>query len=189
MSLHWNFQFVLVLLGFKTPLATIQRVIEIILSSIRWQSVLWYLDITVIFLRNVNMHMAHLPQVLTMLQDEEVLLKLKKCSLLAEMINHLVHIIRLVRLDLSEARATAVRKLKGPTKQSEVRPFLILYKLVLTFYYKLCKNGSPTEQGVTKISFHIVFFPYSGRKGYSRKPEVTINRSANTSTPISERLI
>lgn len=77
-----------------------QRSMDVMLSSARLQSALVHLDDIMVFLQNPNLHIAHLGQVLTLLRDEGVTLKLKKCFFFAEKIDYLEHAIRPERPEL-----------------------------------------------------------------------------------------
>lgn len=81
---HEIYQFIRALFRLQSVPATFQRVIDLILSSIRWQSTLLYLDDIVIFSKSVEEHVQLVRKVVTMLRDVGITLKLKKCPLFAE---------------------------------------------------------------------------------------------------------
>ena len=60
--------------------ATFQRALDIILSGLRWQTCLIYLDDVIVFSKDTNEHVAHVDKVLTLLRSAGVSLKLKKCE-------------------------------------------------------------------------------------------------------------
>lgn len=57
--------------------ATFQRAMNVILSSLKWQSALVYLDDIIVFSKTVRDRLTHLRLVLTVLQNAVVTLKLK----------------------------------------------------------------------------------------------------------------
>lgn len=67
---------------------------EVIRSSVKWKSALVFLDNIVVFSKTVKDAVPHLRQVLTLLRDRVVTIKLRKCSFLAGKIDYLEHPIR-----------------------------------------------------------------------------------------------
>ena len=65
--------------GLRNAPATFQRALDIILSGLRWQTCLIYLDDVIVFSKDTKEQVAHVDQVLTLLRQAEVSLKLEKC--------------------------------------------------------------------------------------------------------------
>lgn len=116
----------------------------------KWQLALVYLDDILVISKNASMHTAYLRQVLARLRDAGVPLKLKKYAFLAEKINNLRHFIRLRRLEISKPAATAVRKLKEPTTQTEVRSFLGLCNVSRRFVPNVSQAAAPLNKELQK---------------------------------------
>lgn len=74
---------------------------DVKLSSVKSTSALMYLNDIECFLKNAIMQIAHLRQVLTLLWEAGVTLKLKKGSFFTEMITYFGHVIRQERLEIS----------------------------------------------------------------------------------------
>lgn len=65
--------------GLKNSHATFQRVIDVVLSSVKWQFDLFYIGEIIIFSRSSDDHFRHLRQVFTLVSDENFSMKLNKC--------------------------------------------------------------------------------------------------------------
>ena len=55
--------------GLRNAPATFQRALDIILSSVKWQFCIVYIDDVIIFSKSVDEHLDHIDQVLTFLGD------------------------------------------------------------------------------------------------------------------------
>ena len=68
------------LFGLRNAPATFQRALDIMLSGVRWQICLVYLDDVIVFSRTVEQHVKHLDTVLSLLRSAGMSMKLKKCA-------------------------------------------------------------------------------------------------------------
>ena len=64
--------------GLKNAPTTFQRALDILLSGVRWQICLVYLDEFIVFSKDYESHLDHLDLVLSSLREAGVSLKLKK---------------------------------------------------------------------------------------------------------------
>lgn len=87
------YQYKRVPFGLKNAPSTFQRSIDMILSSVKWKHVIFYLEDIIVFSRNVEEHLQHLQTVLGMLQNAGISLKLKKCFFLQKRVDYLGHIV------------------------------------------------------------------------------------------------
>ena len=78
--------------GLKNAPATFQRAIDIILSSVRWQTCLIYLDV-IVFSRDEAEHLHHGDQVLSLLREPGVTLKLTKWHFFEKKVDYLGHVV------------------------------------------------------------------------------------------------
>lgn len=135
----------------KTPV-TLQRAMNAIFFSVKWQSVLVYLDDIVVFSKNANSHMVLLEQALALLRDAGVLLKLKKCPFFVEKINYLRKVIRPGLLKLYETTTAAVLELRDPATQTELRSFLGLCNVFSQFFSNFSRVAAPLNKKLRKNS-------------------------------------
>jgi Reverse transcriptase (RNA-dependent DNA polymerase) len=77
------YQFKRMPFGLMTAPATCQRAIDIVLSSVRFQFALMYLNEIVIYSPTFEQHLEDLSKVLKLLRDAGVFLKRAKCSFAA----------------------------------------------------------------------------------------------------------
>jgi hypothetical protein len=77
--------------GLLNAPATFQRAMDIILSEVRWESVIVYLDDVIVFSRTFEDHLKHLGVVLSKLGEAGATLKFAKCHLFRESVDYLGH--------------------------------------------------------------------------------------------------
>ena len=77
--------------GLVNAPATFQRAMDIILSEVRWESVLVYLDDVIIFSRSFEEHVKHLDLVLQKLSEAGATLKFSKCKFFRQAVDYLGH--------------------------------------------------------------------------------------------------
>ena len=66
--------------GLRNAPAMFQRALDIIFSGVRWQTCLIYLYDVTIFSKDITSHLGHVDEVLTLLAQAGITLKLKKCE-------------------------------------------------------------------------------------------------------------
>lgn len=81
-------------LGLRNAPGTLQRTMDVIIKSVRWQYAHVYCHDTAIFSRTPQEHIGHLLKVLALLRDAEVIPMLKRCNFLTETIYYLSHVAR-----------------------------------------------------------------------------------------------
>lgn len=106
--------------------AVFQRAIDVIISSVRWQLALQYLDDIAVFSNSPYTYMNQARRILLLLYKTNVLLNLKKRWFFADIIDNLEHVIRSRRLKLAVRKTDAVVRLGSPTTQTKNRLFLDL---------------------------------------------------------------
>lgn len=67
---------------FRNAPGTLQRTMEVMMFSVKWQHVLVYVDDVVVLSKTPANAIEHIRSVLALLQDANVILKLKKCEIL-----------------------------------------------------------------------------------------------------------
>lgn len=110
--------------GLRNAPATFQRAHDIILSGVRWQICLVYLDDVIVFSRSISDHIAHLDHVLGLLRAAGVSLKLKKCHFFQERVDYLGHVITPGKLSVAKSGAAAFRDCTFPKTLTQPRSFL-----------------------------------------------------------------
>ena len=70
----------------NTP-ETVQRVVNLLLSKYRWKSSLVYTDDVIVFSNTIDEHLQYVEDVLTVLRDSGLSLKLRKCNFFAQQVD------------------------------------------------------------------------------------------------------
>jgi Reverse transcriptase (RNA-dependent DNA polymerase) len=95
--------------GLKTAPATFQRAIDVILSTVRFQCALTYLDDIVIYSPAFEKHLVDLETVLTLLGKSGVSLKIAKCSFAALQVKYLGVIVGANGVEVDSSKTAAIR--------------------------------------------------------------------------------
>jgi len=136
--------------GLKNAPATFQRVMDVILSSVRWQFALVYLDDIFVFSTTVEDHFDHVRTVLGLLKDAGVTLRLDKCHFFSEAVDYLGHVVRPGRLAVSSKTCDAVRCFKPLRSTTDVRSFLGLCNVFRRFVPNFARVSAPLNDKLRK---------------------------------------
>ena len=136
--------------GLKNAPATLQRALDILLSGVRLQICLVYLDDVIVFSRDHESHLDHLDLVLSSLRKAGVSLKLKKCFFFQPRVDYLGHVIQPGKLSVATDRASAFRLLKFPRTPTKLRSFLGACNVYRRFLKDLAKIGRPMSSMLYK---------------------------------------
>ena len=110
--------------GLRNAPAKFQRALDIILNGLRWQTSLIYLDDVIVFSKDTKEHVAHVDQVLTLLRQARVSLKLKKCEFFQPKVDYLGHVITPGKLAVATESTKALEHATFPRNETQVRSFL-----------------------------------------------------------------
>ena len=110
--------------GLTNAPATFQRALDSILSGVKWQSCLIYLDDVIVYSKTEEEHIGHVYHVLRLLRETGVTLRLPKCRFFRTTVEYLGHEIKPGRLGVMEAHTRALREAHLPTTRTQVRSFV-----------------------------------------------------------------
>jgi hypothetical protein len=82
-----------------------------------------YLDYVIVFSSCRKAHFTHVAEVLTVLGNAGLSVKLQKCRFFAETVNYLGHVIRYGRLGVAAKNTEALKAAPLPRTQTELRSF------------------------------------------------------------------
>jgi hypothetical protein len=111
-------------MGLTNAPATFQRVMEIALNGLQWQTCLIYLDDIVVFGRTFEEHLQRVEQVLERVQQAGLKLKPEKCQLLQTEVNFLGHVISEDGIKPNPANIAKIVQWPVPTTVTQVRQIL-----------------------------------------------------------------
>lgn len=100
--------------GLRNAPATFQRALDIVLSGLRWQICLVYLDDVIVYSRTAEEHLGHLDRVLSLLRGAGISLKLPKCHFFQEKVDYLGHVVTPGKLAVAQRNADAFKTAKFP---------------------------------------------------------------------------
>jgi len=101
--------------GLTNAPATFQRALDIILSGLKWQICLVYLDDVIIFSAIAEQHLKDVDTVLHRLREAGVALNLEKCTWISDEVQYLGHIARPGQLHVHNKNVDALKHAKFPT--------------------------------------------------------------------------
>lgn len=135
-SPHALFQFTKMLFGLRNTPTKIRRATDVIPFPVKWKSGLVHWKVIVVFLKTAKNYMSHLRQIITLLRDSGVALKLKRCLCLAEKIDHLGHVICIGRLKISSTTIFGHQGIEGPYQSNGTPVVCRVMKRILSLRTK-----------------------------------------------------
>jgi transposase InsO family protein len=137
------FQFLRMAFGLKTAPATFQRAIDVILSTVRFQCALTYLDDIVIYSPTFEQHLVDLNTVLTLLREAGVSLKISKCVFAAEQVQYLGLKVGAAGVEVDRSKTAAVEEARAPRTRTALRRFLGMTGYYRKFIDQYAKKAAP----------------------------------------------
>jgi len=142
------FRFLLLPFGLLNAPASLQRALEIILSGIRWQTCLVYLDDVIVFSRTVDAHIQHLREVLLLLEKAGVSREPSKCHLFQQEVEYLGHVVRPGQLLVNQKNIKSLTQALPPRSQTELKSFLGMCNV----YRRFIKDYAHIAKPLTKLT-------------------------------------
>ena len=185
-----TYRFLRMPFGLCNAPATFQRTVDILLSGYRWMTCLEYLDDVITFSKSIEEHLRYVDEVLEILRQGGMSLKLKKCHFFTNSVNYLGHVIRPCTLELSEKNIVAIRAAVPPKNQTQLRSFLGLCNVYRRFVPGFARIARPLKELTKKeTSFQLpdfndeqlIAFEYLG----SRQISTPVLRLPQTGLPFS----
>lgn len=128
--------------GLCSAPATFQRMMDTVLSGLKWQSCLVYLDDVVIFSATFEQHIERLRLVLEAIRSANLTIKPEKCQFAFEELRFLGHVISAQGVRPDPEKTAAVAKFSTPIDKKSVRRFLGLCSYYRRFVYNFSKLQS-----------------------------------------------
>ena len=144
------FQFTRMPFGLRNAPATFQRAIDIILSSVKWQYCIVYIDDVIIFSKSIGDHFDHLNEVLTLLGDAGLSIRLNKSFFLHKEIEYLGHVIAPGQLKVATKTITAIQGAKPPKSKTEIKSFVGMCNVYRRFIKDFATISAPLNSLLKK---------------------------------------
>lgn len=129
--------------GLTNAPATIQRALDIILSGLKWQICLVYLDDVIIFSATPTQHIRDVDTVLTRLREAGVTLNLEKFSWFSREVEYLGHLISPGRVHVHNKNVAALQDATFPTSKTQLKSFLGMCNVYRRFVKDFAKRARP----------------------------------------------
>lgn len=130
------FQFKVLPFGLSNAPGTFQRLMDAVLSGLKWKIALVYLDDIVVWSATIEEHLSRLREVFSRIRQAGLKLKPQKCQLLQERIAFLGHEVSADGIRTDPAKVKAVKEWPVPRDAKSLRSFL-----GFATYYKRFING------------------------------------------------
>ena len=127
----------------KNAPATYQRAIDTIITTVKWQFALVYLDDIIVFSSSFVQHKDHLSTVLALLEGAAVTLRLSKSKLFHTEVHYLGHVINPGVLEIAPDMIRAVQESTPPRTVPRVQSFLGLcyvYRRFVKGFSRIAQN-------------------------------------------------
>lgn len=122
----------------------------VILFTVKRQFATVYLDDIAVFLKTPEKHIDHIPHVLTLPNNAEVTLKIKKGKFSTDKINYLGYDIRPRRLEIAGHTTEAIGGLQPPMSTTKLRSIQGLCKVFRRLVPNFARLASPLNMHLQK---------------------------------------
>lgn len=106
--------------------STFQRVVDVILATVKWKFSLVYLYDVLVFSSSFEEYFEHVATVLRVLKDARFAHKVNNCAFLTDAVDYFGHFIKPGKLEIATRTKSAIVGSRLPRKVTESRSFLWL---------------------------------------------------------------
>jgi len=106
--------------GLTNATATFQRALDILLSGLKRQGFLFYLDDVIIFSASAEQHVKDVDVVFKWLRESGVSINLEKCTWFSDEVENLGHIVRPGQLHVQNKNVDALKHASFPTTKTQL---------------------------------------------------------------------
>lgn len=143
------YQFNVMPFGLSNAPATFQRMMDVLLAGLKWNTCLVYLDDIVIFSETISEHLARLEAVLLRFRKAGLKLKLPKCTFLATCLKVLGYVVSGLGLSPDPMKLSAVQNFPTPSFcLKNVQSFIGL----CSYYRKFIRNFADLARPLTNLT-------------------------------------
>lgn len=135
-------------MGLCNAPATFERLMELIMAGLTWDSVLVYLDDVIVFGADYDQHHKRLEEVFRRLRATNLKLAPSKCHLAMTRINCLGHVVSKGEIQPDPAKFKLIADYPVPSNLKEVRSFVSL----MSYYRRFIKNFAAIAKPLTVLT-------------------------------------
>jgi len=154
---HGLYEWLVMPFGLTNVPSTFMHLMNHVLRAFIGKFVVVYFDDILIYSKNLNEHLDHLRNVLSVLRSEQLYANLKKCTFCMEKIVFLGYVVTAQGIEMDEEKVKAIRDWPTPKSVSEVRSFHGL----ASFYRRFVKDYSTIAAPLTEIVKKSVGFKWN----------------------------
>jgi len=129
--------------GLTNAPATFRRALYMILSSVKWQICLVYLNNVIIFSLNAGQHVKDVDTDLHRPREAGLTLNSKECTWFSDEVEYLGHIVRPGQLHVQNKNMDALQHAKLQTSKSHLKIFLCMCNVYRRFFKDSAKRAKP----------------------------------------------
>ena len=144
------YQFKRLPFGLCNSPATFQRVMELVLRGLQWDTCLIYIDDVVIHSPSFETHIQRLRDVLDRLRNANLKLKPEKCLFMHKTVKFLGHIISANGIAPTFEKTELVKSFPAPTNPKQIKQFLGLAGYYRRFIESFSKIATPLNRLLQK---------------------------------------
>ena len=134
--------------GLTSAPSTFERLMETVLRGLHWETLLIYLDDIIVFSKDLDTHLERLGEVFTRLRQAGLKLKPSKCTLFAQRVQYLGHVVSGNGIETDESKVQSVRDWPIPQHKRDVRAFLG----TCGYYRRFISNYSEISRPLSQLS-------------------------------------
>ncbi|KAK3106230.1 hypothetical protein FSP39_015710 [Pinctada imbricata] len=142
------YQFKVMPFGLCNAPATFERLMESVLNGLQWDTCLVYLDDIIVLGKSFDAMVQNLKKVFDRLISAGLKLKAKKCTLFAEKVDYLGHVVSKEGISTDPNKIATVEKWLEPTNAKEVRSFLGF----CSYYRRFIKSFASIAKPLHKLA-------------------------------------
>jgi hypothetical protein len=142
------YQFNVMPFGLTNAPGTFQRMMDVMLAGLKWNSCLVYLDDILVFSKTFEEHLLRLQKVLQCISKANLKLKLSKCYFCAFSLPILGFVVSGRGISADQAKIRAVQSFPTPTSVKEVQSFLGL----CSYYRWFVKNFAAMARVLSELT-------------------------------------
>ena len=140
---HGLFEWKVMPMGLTNAPATFERLMELIMTGLTWESVLVYLDDVIVFGRDYAQHYERLERVFQRLRHANLKLSPKKCHIAKRRIVCLGHVVEDGRVLPDPEKTRLIETYRPPKDLKEVRSFVSLLSFYRRYIQKFAQIAKP----------------------------------------------
>ncbi|UYV75877.1 K02A2.6-like, partial [Cordylochernes scorpioides] len=138
-----HYEFLVMPFGLKNAPSTFQLIIQPIIGNLLWNGVCNYQDDILIYSSTFKDHIELMKKIFDKLKENNIKLKLKKCSFAKQEIRYLGHIIGHNKIKPDPEKTKAINEFPQPKSVKQVRQFLGLAGYYRKFIPKFSEIADP----------------------------------------------